>query len=141
MNLAEMYAAQERERRHYSFRGLRFTEDQRKMYDALRERIVNNDPYVFHPMELGATRRSGKTTVLLKLAEEFNLPLITHSSVIAQDLSRRYEGIRVVGSSSAERLRGMGRYALIDEIANFDYARLYTQIITGINDRRGLYGY
>lgn len=141
MNLAILYKNQEQERREFSFRGLRFTEDQRRFYKALKEKIVNEENYVFHPTELKAPRCSGKTTVLLKLAEEFNLTLITHSSIFARALNREFEGIRIIGAREASRIRGL-RYcsALVDEGVDIDRIDPGVHIITGINGRNWYYG-
>jgi len=141
VNLAVRYIQQEHVRRDLTFYGMRFTDDQIRYYRTLKEKILNSDTHIFHPLELQASRASGKTTVLLKLAQEFGIPLITMNTGLARQLNRSYPDVLVISSSEASRLRG-SRYpfSLVDEGVNLDRLDPSIRIITGINGRNLYYG-
>jgi hypothetical protein len=143
VNLAVLYRRQEQVReREYTFRGQRFSPDQVRFYEALKEKIVNNEAHIFHPGELRAPRQSGKTFVLLKLASDFDLPLISHNKQFARMLSREYSGVNVIGPTDTSRLRGSRyRSALVDEGVDINRIDPSIQIITGINGRNFYNGY
>jgi len=141
VNLAVRYIQQEHVRRDLSFCGMRFTEDQIRYYRALREKIENDEAHVFHPLELQAPRASGKTVVLLKLAQQYDIPLIEMNAQFARQLSRSYPGVRVIGASETHRLRGSHfRRFLVDEGVSLERLDPSLRIITGINGRNLYYG-
>lgn len=114
MNLTEQY--EQIRKKEFYFRGIKLTPLQIKLLKTLREKARTGDLVI--PEDEGYGRGSGKTTVLVKLAEELGAPLIEPNLFLANELQKRYPGVPVYSASEVRsRLMDAPRtdLAIIDE--------------------------
>ena len=95
MNLVEQY--EQIRKKEFYFRGIKLTPLQIKLLKTLREKTRTGDLVI--PEDEGYGRGSGKTTVLVKLAEELGAPLIEPNLFLANELQKRYPGVPVYSAS------------------------------------------
>ncbi|MCY7865899.1 hypothetical protein P8918_13280 [Bacillus spizizenii] len=136
MNLAVLYEMQEQKKRRaeVTFGDKTLTPHQVRMYRTLKE-AIRTRVGVLHPSTLNALRGSGKTMVLLKLAEELDVPLVTNHS-LGRILRRDYPHLTLITPGETARLRG-SRYrgVLVDEYVDLNRIDPGIRILTGINRR------
>ncbi|MED1125381.1 hypothetical protein [Bacillus atrophaeus] len=135
MNLAVLYEMQEQKKRRaeVTFGDKTLTPHQVRMYRTLKE-AIRTRVGVLHPSTLNALRGSGKTMVLLKLAEELDVPLVMNHS-LARMLRRDYPHLTLITPGETARLRGLRRGVLVDEYVDLNRIDPSIRILTGINRR------
>lgn len=134
MNLVRVYIDTQQTRAKYTYEGIWLTQHQRKMLDALREKVRRGETATTR--ELRAPRGSGKTFVLLKLAQELNVPLVTPSKVQANELSRSNPNVEVISQYDIiyGYFRGRGtNQVVVDESVDIQRIKEHgADILTGI---------
>lgn len=114
MNLVTCYKQQEHKRREaQSFRGKRLTPTQVRLLEELKDKAIQGD--LVDPFQIGVGRQSGKTTVLLKLAEEWKIPLVVHNRSIAMGLRKDYPDIDIIWAQGTRNLRGSRHREIITD--------------------------
>lgn len=126
MNLATIYA-EKRKKQIATFKGMTLSDDQLKMYRAMREHIAQGKaPHLFTAEKFNMQRGSGKTTVLLKLAKEFGLSYSSTATHCAH-LQKEHPDIDILPCSLIG-LRGRQSFSvIIDEVPG----RLLSEIVRG----------
>lgn len=140
MNLTVLYERMEQEiRTERTFGDKQLSPPQVQMYRALKD-AIRTGAGVLTPNALRAPRGSGKTMVLMKLAEEFNVPLVVMNHTLARMFQRDYPDVTI--TSPRELGRGSRfREALVDEGVDLNRIDPNIRILTGINGRNHYNGY
>lgn len=135
MNLTLLYNQQEQKRRtEQTFQGIQLTPFQVNLLNTLKDKARRGE--IAHPLEVRAPRQSGKTTVLLKLAEEWNMPLVECNTAFARHLKRQYPHLKIITADETRRLRGSNDQAvLVDEGVDLSRIDPDIRIVTGIHGR------
>ncbi len=133
MNLTDIYIDQAKTRRANQFCGMSLTKEQIQLLNLLKENAIK-DRGLIDLQEAMIPRRSGKTIVLLKMAEDLGIPLVVQNENFARSLKQRYPHINIMSQAQmGERLRGTEyREAIVDEGVMLRNINSNIKILTGL---------